>query len=203
MVKMTSSHSCWTPSLASALPFTPDAEWRALGLENNESGWLVGWVMECYERGLLDKNRLDGTEVRWGDADSVRQLLYAVAHRVGFGDTLAEGVMRASQKVGGEAAKAAIYTMKGNTPRGHDHRSRWTEMFDTCTSNTGTLEKAGIPATPELVGAGFPVEVSAYEATAKGLMVFEDPPGGYPIQPQDKYSPFDRGGQRLDLVGHD
>jgi aldehyde:ferredoxin oxidoreductase len=145
-----------------------------LGLENNESGWLVGWVMECYERGLLDKNRLDGLDVRWGDAEAVKQLLHMVAHRVGFGDTLAEGVMRASQKVGGEAARAAIYTMKGNTPRGHDHRSRWTEMFDTCTSNTGTLETAGIPATPELVGAGYPIEVSTYEATAKGLMVFED-----------------------------
>jgi aldehyde:ferredoxin oxidoreductase len=145
-----------------------------LGLENNESGWLVGWVMECYELGLLDKNRLDGLDVRWGDAEAVKQLLHMVAHRVGFGDTLAEGVMRASQKVGGEAARAAIYTMKGNTPRGHDHRSRWTEMFDTCTSNTGTLETAGIPATPELVGAGYPIEVSTYEATAKGLMVFED-----------------------------
>jgi len=34
----------------------------------------------------------------------------------------------------------AIHTMKGNTPRGHDHRNRTTEQFDTCVSNTGTIE---------------------------------------------------------------
>jgi aldehyde:ferredoxin oxidoreductase len=47
-------------------------------------------------------------------------------------------------------------------------------MFDTCTSNPGTLETAGIPTTPELRGPGYPLEVSTYEATAKGAMVFED-----------------------------
>jgi hypothetical protein len=42
---------------------------------------------------------------------------------------LAEGVMRAAQERGGEASKFAIHTQKGNTPRGHDHRARWSEMF--------------------------------------------------------------------------
>lgn len=145
-----------------------------LGLENNESGWLMGWVMECYEQGLLQKDDVDGLDMTWGNVAAVRQLLYMIANRVGCGNFLAEGVMRASSKVGGEAAKAAIYTMKGNTPRGHDHRTRWTEMFDTCTSNTGTLETAGVPRIPELMGPGYPVEVSTHEATSKGRMIFED-----------------------------
>lgn len=145
-----------------------------LGLENNESGWLVGWIMECHERGLLTTSDLDGLEVTWGNIETVKQLLHMIAHRAGCGDFLAEGVMRASQRVGGEAAKAAIYTMKGNTPRGHDHRTRWTEMFDTCTSNTGTLETAGVPNIPELRGPGYSMEVSTHEATSKGQMIFED-----------------------------
>src|SRR5207247_1292395 len=58
----------------------------------------------------------------------------------GFGDLLAEGVKRASEKLGGEAAKAAIYTGKGASPRGHDHRARWEEMLDTATSSTATME---------------------------------------------------------------
>jgi aldehyde:ferredoxin oxidoreductase len=33
-----------------------------------------------------------------------------------------------------------VYTMKGASPRGHDHRGRWAEMFDTCLSNTSTIE---------------------------------------------------------------
>jgi aldehyde:ferredoxin oxidoreductase len=145
-----------------------------LGVDNNEAGWLIGWLMECYERGLITKDDVDGLDLTWGNVESVRQALHMIANRVGCGDFLAEGVMRASQKIGGEAAKSAIYTMKGNTPRGHDHRTRWKEMFDTCTSNTGTLETATYPRTPELVGPGYPMDVSTYEATAKGLMVFED-----------------------------
>jgi aldehyde:ferredoxin oxidoreductase len=148
-----------------------------LGFENNEAGWLVGWVMECYERGFLTRDDLDGLEIRWGDAEAARQLLYMIAHRQGIGDLLAEGVMRASQKIGGEAARCAIYTMKGNTPRGHDHRTRWFEMLDTCTSNTGTIETGPTGVYfggAELQGPGYPMEVSTAVAETKGMMVFED-----------------------------
>ncbi|MFQ6053751.1 MAG: aldehyde ferredoxin oxidoreductase N-terminal domain-containing protein, partial [Candidatus Bathyarchaeia archaeon] len=103
-----------------------------LGLENNEAGWLAAWVMECFERGLITAEETGGLEVRWGDAKAVEELLRMTAERRGFGDILAEGVKRASERIGGEAAETAIYTMKGNTPRGHDHRTRWAEMFDTC-----------------------------------------------------------------------
>jgi len=148
-----------------------------LGLENNEAGWLVGWVMECYEKGYLTKDEIGGLEMKWGNVEAVRQLLHMTAHRQGFGDLLAEGVMRASQRIGGEAAKCAIYTAKGNTPRGHDHRTRWFEMFDTSVSNTGTLETG--PAGSyfggaELQGPSYPMEVSTAVAETKGMMVFED-----------------------------
>jgi aldehyde:ferredoxin oxidoreductase len=49
-------------------------------------------------------------------------------------------VMRASRHVGRGAEQMGVYTMKGNTPRTHDHRGRWAEMFDTCLSSTGTIE---------------------------------------------------------------
>ena len=148
-----------------------------LGFENNEAGWLIGWVMECFEKGILTKEDLDGLEMRWGDAESTRQLLYMIAYRQGVGDLLAEGVMRVSQKIGGEAAESAIYTAKGNTPRGHDHRTRWFEMFDTCVSNTGTLETGPTGAYfggAELQGPGHPMEVSTAIAETKGMMLFED-----------------------------
>ena len=148
-----------------------------LGLENNEAGWLIGWVMECFEKGFLSKDRLNGLEIRWDNVEDVRQLLHIIAHRQGIGDLLAEGIMRASQKIGGEAEKCAIYTAKGNTPRGHDHRTRWFEMFDTCVSNTGTIETGPTGAYfggAELQGPGYPMEVSTSIAETKGMMVFED-----------------------------
>ena len=77
-----------------------------------------------------------------------------IATREGCGDWLAEGVMRASRHIGGEAADAAIYGLKGHSPRSHDHRGRWAEMFDTCTSSTGTIEVTFGGVQTERLGLG-------------------------------------------------
>lgn len=145
-----------------------------LGLENNEAGWLVAWVMECYEKGYISRKDLGGLEARWGDVRAAEQLLRMTSAREGFGDILAEGVKRSSEKIGGEAAKVAIYTLKGNTPRGHDHRTRWAEMFDTCVSNTGTIETHTSVMGPDVQGPSNPMGVSTAVAETKGLMEFED-----------------------------
>jgi aldehyde:ferredoxin oxidoreductase len=147
-----------------------------IGFDNNEMGWIVGWLMECYERGIITREQLNGLQMTWGNVDAAKELMYMLVNREGIGDLLAEGIMRASKKMGGEAAKAAIYTMKGNAPRGHDHRTRWGEMFDTIVSNTGTLENhtsiSGQP--PYSAWAGHPREVSDGEAFTKGVMILND-----------------------------
>jgi len=85
-------------------------------------------------------------------------------------------LQRASQKLGGEAARAAIYTKKGNSPRGHDHRTRWGELFDTIVSNTGTLENhTSISAQPPYSTApGDAEKVTLGEAHTKGVMILND-----------------------------
>jgi aldehyde:ferredoxin oxidoreductase len=148
-----------------------------LGLENNEAGWLSGWLMECFEKGWLTVEETGGFEINWGDVKAVKRMLHMVANREGFGDLLAEGVKLASEKIGGPAADAAIYTMKGNTPRGHDHRTRWAEMFDTCVSNTGTIETSTGSMGPDVQGPANPIAVSTEVAKTKGLMQLEDSVG--------------------------
>ena len=144
-----------------------------LGLEMNETGWVIGLVMECYEKGLVSKADLGGIELGWGNVEGVRSILQAIARRKGFGDILAEGAMRAAQKIGGEAPNFAIHTKKGNTPRGYDHRAYWTEMFDKLTSNTGTLESR--PPTVMSVGQDLePAAVVSNTLSGKGRMSFID-----------------------------
>jgi len=147
-----------------------------LGLDNNEAGWAVGWVMECMEKGILTEEQV-GFRTGFGDTDGAERLLRMVASRTGFGDSLAEGVKRAATKIGGKAAEAAIHTLKGNTPRGHDHRHRWAEMFDTCVSNTGTIETHMSVMSPSAQGPRNPMEVSGEVARTKGLMQLEDSVG--------------------------
>lgn len=146
-----------------------------LGFDNNEAGWLLGWVMECYEKGYLAREDTGGLTMSWGNVEAVKQLLDMIAHRQGLGDLLAEGVMRASQKIGGEAAECAIYTKKGNSPRGHDHRTAWGELFDTVVSSTGTIETHRALMDPKTGDQpGNPMETSTAVALTKGIMEFED-----------------------------
>ena len=60
-------------------------------MDVNEFGWLIGWVMECQEKGYITKEQLGGLEVKWGDAEAANQLLQMIIRREGFGDILAEG----------------------------------------------------------------------------------------------------------------
>ncbi|TKJ28673.1 MAG: hypothetical protein CEE40_11105 [Chloroflexi bacterium B3_Chlor] len=150
-----------------------------LGIEINESSWNISWLMECFEKGLVSKDDLDGIELEWGDAEAVKALMRKIALREGCGDWLAEGVMRASRRLGGEALNLGIYTLKGGSPRGHDHRVRWSEMLDTCLSNTSTIETTfglppPLPGKPTLRNQFSPEEVSTVNAATGGWRQFED-----------------------------
>jgi len=148
----------------------------------NEFGWVCGWVMECMDKGYLTEDQV-GFRLGWGDVEGANRLLQMISHRTGFGDVLAEGVKRASEKVGGEAAKCAVYTKKGASPRGHDHRGRWDEMLDTCTSSNGTMESAN-PTFPTEIGQPGRIQPFDGEQVARltggilGRRHFEDSLGG-------------------------
>jgi aldehyde:ferredoxin oxidoreductase len=151
-----------------------------LGLDVNETTWVVGWVMECYEKGVLTANDLDGLDMRWGNVEAAQTLLEKISKREGIGDFLAEGVKRASEKLGGDALKMGVYVLKGSTPRGHDHRGIWSEMLDTCVSATGTLQVGARLTSPTYFGQPpvtnpfSPWEVAGVNAMLEGWMVFLD-----------------------------
>lgn len=134
----------------------------------NEFGWLVGWVMECQEKGYITPDQLGGLKLHWGDAEAAARLLAMINRREGFGDVLAEGVKRAAETLGGPAAECAVYTLKGSSPRGHDHRARWEELLDTCTGSTGTLE-TGPPVHPTELG--LPARINPFNPDAVARMV--------------------------------
>ena len=141
-----------------------------LGMDLNEAGWIIAWVMECYEKGLITKKDTDGLDMTWGNVEATRAMLRKIAYREGIGDLLAEGVMRAAQRLaGGEAADMAIYLNNGVTPRGHDHRSHWTMILDVATSNSGTDEHGIQSPAPSSVGLPAATDLFSPEGTAAVL----------------------------------
>jgi aldehyde:ferredoxin oxidoreductase len=140
-----------------------------LGFDNNEASWLMAFVMECYERGIITKSDTDGLEMNWGNVESARAMLINIAYRRGIGNILAEGVMRAAQAIGGEAPNVGVYVMKGQAPRGHDHRARWIEMLDTATSDCGTIAVG-----PQAVRDHFSPEAVVDTLVGKRIRTFVD-----------------------------
>jgi aldehyde:ferredoxin oxidoreductase len=144
----------------------------------NEFGWVCGWVMEGLEKGWLTRQQV-GFDLQWGDTQAANRLLQMICKREGFGDLLAEGVKRAAEKLGGPAKAAAIYTGKGASPRGHDHRPRGEEMLNTTTSSTATME-TGNPVHQTEVGLPARInpfngdEVAKLVAGCRGRRNFED-----------------------------
>jgi aldehyde:ferredoxin oxidoreductase len=151
-----------------------------LGVDCNEAGYLIGWLMECFEKGILKKKDLDGIEMKWGDPEATAAMLKKIAHREGCGKLFAEGVKRAAETIGAEGLSCAVYTLKGASPRGHDHRGYWMELIDTCVSNTGTIETGGPLAKPGVLGLSpvqnrfDPLEMSTQNAKLNGGRQFED-----------------------------
>ncbi|NWG11583.1 aldehyde ferredoxin oxidoreductase [Candidatus Bathyarchaeota archaeon] len=71
-----------------------------LGLCGIQTGNVMGFAAELFQRGILTKKDLDGIEPKWGDVEAFAALAKKIAYREGIGDLLAEGTYRAALKIG-------------------------------------------------------------------------------------------------------
>ncbi len=71
-----------------------------LGLCGVQTGNVMGFAAELFQRGILSKDDLDGIELKWGNAEAFAALAKKIATREGVGDLLAEGTYRAALKIG-------------------------------------------------------------------------------------------------------
>jgi len=70
-----------------------------LGLCGIQTGNVLGFAAELYQRGILTKEDLDGIDLRWGDTLAFASLAKKIAMRDGVGEILAEGTYRAALKI--------------------------------------------------------------------------------------------------------
>lgn len=83
-----------------------------LGCDVDMLGGTIGWAMECFEKGIIDTNDTGGIELEWGNADQIIELLNMICYRKGFGNLLAEGSARASQRIGRNSDRYCISVKK-------------------------------------------------------------------------------------------
>jgi aldehyde:ferredoxin oxidoreductase len=95
---------------------------NAYGIDTISAGVAVAFAMECYERGILEKGQV-GWEARFGDAGAMVKLVEMICRREGFGDLLAEGVMRAAERIGRGSERYAMH-VKGKELPMHEPRGK-------------------------------------------------------------------------------
>ena len=106
-----------------------------LGLDTISAGVVCSWAIECYEKGLLDRESI-GREVKFGDLESVVHLLECIARREGVGELLAGGVKSAARKLGQGSEAFAIH-VKGLEWSGYECRNAPGMMLAYMTSDIG------------------------------------------------------------------
>jgi aldehyde:ferredoxin oxidoreductase len=106
------------------------------GLDTISTGVSIAFAMECMERGILTENDTDKIDLRFGNADGMLEMIRKIAFREGFGDILADGVKRASQKIGKGSEEFAMH-IKGMEMALHDPRGKYGVGLGFALSPTG------------------------------------------------------------------
>jgi aldehyde:ferredoxin oxidoreductase len=79
-------------------------------------GGVIGFVMECYEKGLVTREQLGGVAADFGSGDALVRLAEMTARREGFGEEMAEGTARLARKLGPEAERIAVVSKGKDFP---------------------------------------------------------------------------------------
>ena len=112
------------------------------GMDVITAGGLIAFSMECYEKGLLSKEDLDGLDLKWGNAEAATALLHKIAKKEGFGAVLAEGIRKAADFVGKDAPRIAMH-VKGLDIPAHDPRAFFPWSINYATSPRGACHQRG------------------------------------------------------------
>jgi aldehyde:ferredoxin oxidoreductase len=93
------------------------------GLDSITTGNVIGFLMEAYEKKLVDRAFLDGIDLTWGNADAILEMVRKIALREGVGELASKGVKALAAKIGGGSSKFAIHSKGHELAAWNPHRS--------------------------------------------------------------------------------
>ena len=115
------------------------------GIDLTETGSLISWAMELYEKGILTDKDTDGLELRFGNDAAVIEMVHRIARRQGLGDILAEGLLRAAEKIGKDSARYVSH-VKGMSSPYPDEQMTPAVALAVATGSSGADCPRGYPA---------------------------------------------------------
>jgi aldehyde:ferredoxin oxidoreductase len=139
-----------------------------IGLDTISAGNVCGWAMELYERGIMTKKDTGDLELRFGNADAAVALPRLIALRKGIGDVLAEGVARASKKIGKGSERYAMH-VKGQEYPAYDPRGSFGMALAYATSDRGADHNRAWPVGYDAFG-----KIDPFTIDGKAELVVKD-----------------------------
>jgi aldehyde:ferredoxin oxidoreductase len=113
----------WFAEMANKIGVRDRMIWRELALHINKNGYdagslgdMVVWATELFEQGIISEKDV-GFPLARGNGEAYLKLAEMTVRREGFGDVLAEGLMRATRAIGRGSERYTLRTYAGNHER--------------------------------------------------------------------------------------
>ncbi len=90
-------------------------------LDTISLGVAIAFGMECFENEIWNTDDTGGVELKFGNAEAMLKMVEMITRREGVGDILAEGVKKASEKIGQGSEEWAVHVKGVELPM-HDPR---------------------------------------------------------------------------------
>jgi aldehyde:ferredoxin oxidoreductase len=149
------------------------------GIDTISTGNVIGFAMECFEKGLINLKDTDGINLKFGDPEAMLATVEKIALKEGFGSVLAQGVRKASEIIGKGASNFAMH-VKGMEMPAYDPRGAKGQGLAYATSNRGACHLRAYMIKYEILGTPFSVDPFSTQGKAKLV-----------AQTQDEYAIFD------------
>jgi len=121
------------------------------GMDAMSVGGVVGFAMECYEKGLITTEDTGGIDLTWGNCQALITMVRQIGEREGFGNLLGEGIKRAAEQIGGLAPEYAIH-VKGHELPLYDLRAWNAGALEWATASSGAHHFEGLTLSLSLTG---------------------------------------------------
>ena len=132
------------------------------GIDTISTGNIIAFIMECYERGILTEDELDGLRPMWGDGEVMVKLVEKIGKGEGIGGLLQQGVRRIAEYLikakGAEECLFFAMHVKGLELPAYEPRAAQGMGLGYATSDRGACHLRGWTAGQELLGYGGAVD---------------------------------------------
>ncbi|WP_300459228.1 aldehyde ferredoxin oxidoreductase N-terminal domain-containing protein [Desulfobacula sp.] len=152
-----------------------------MGIDSLESTQTIGLTMECFQKGLLNRNDVDGLDFSLGNQKTVYAILKKMITREGVGDLFAEGISKLSETLGkksenslkiSEIADPLVKKQKTFFTGQTDQQELLMDCMTLCKKNELAMDTLDIDAASKFLTAGTGIDftLKRIEKSLQGII---------------------------------